>query len=849
MRFRIVAVCAFLSLGGVGVGACGGSGDSDDTSQPDSTAPDVEPDSVAPDVEPDSAAPDVEPDTAAPDTADTTDDGDTASDAGPETDTGGECFELADGRCVVESFKNPPRLEPNAEGVYELTLMPGEFTFDGQRHCGRTYNGLFPGPTIDTPAQVDGQPRSVRVDLRNAFTKNDFQNLSASGQCTCTDGHGASCEPGGGHGGHGGEGDCTCVTEGGDPCHVFDFNVTNLHAHGSHVRPDYATGGGCVEEDGLRCRRCQGDDSGEAPRECFFADDVISRVAPGEGVRHRWDIDEDHLHHEGLHWYHPHIHGSTAIQVASGATGAWIVRGPVDAVAGIADARERLFVISTPPTGYTPLAEGEPCDEDHITFNAFHVLGDTAEKQTNLLNGLRRPRLVMPPGQIERWRFLHGSFLDEMFIAVFRGKDSECEALDFAAGPVGLVQIGRDGITLPRPADDEDWPFSPPYLFLSPGYRIDTLLDGSQLADGDTLCMMSARFLQEDTTGITDIAVGLTSPPTLDEILQALGNGDLIAIVNVTASAGAPSETTMPDLAAVAALAPPLTMQDGAVDVLERCAEVSAIDDPDAIDQLAAFWMIFLETEGLDQCGCPDHNINCENFEYTDRARYPYDRVLTLGAVDHWRLISGFDGHPFHIHINPFVVCPLPPEGSPDPDVHGRLFEPPFAHWRDTYLVNLARSVDVLTEYRAFTGSYVFHCHKLNHEDHGMMELLRVCDPATESCDTLCDGGPCAWDVCAEGDSACEKALTGAQCFLDPTKCPEAALRCAPCLGEDMTCPPDARCDLEAEHYDGVSRCVPGCEEDAHCPALARCDAGHCVPAPCPGPCPPGQSCQHGVCE
>jgi hypothetical protein len=75
------------------------------------------------------------------------------------------------------------------------------------------------------------------------------------------------------------------------------------------------------------------------------------------------------------------------------------------------------------------------------------------------------------------------------------------------------------------------------------------------------------------------------------------------------------------------------------------------------------------------------------------------DRVLELGAVDHWPLVSGFDGHPFHIH-NPFLVCPLPPAGSQEPNTKRRMFEPPFAHWRDTYLVNLDRTVDFLTEYR-----------------------------------------------------------------------------------------------------------------------------------------------------
>jgi L-ascorbate oxidase len=157
-------------------------------------------------------------------------------------------------------------------------------------------------------------------------------------------------------------------------CHIFDFNVTNLHAHGSHVRPDYAEGGGCVEKDGLRAALARRRER-TGKRECFFADDVLSRVEPGEGVQHRWDIDEDGLHHAGLDWYHPHIHGSTAIQVASGATGAWIVRGRSTRSPGIKDARERVIVFTTPPIGYDAARRREACDEDHMTFNEFPCSG------------------------------------------------------------------------------------------------------------------------------------------------------------------------------------------------------------------------------------------------------------------------------------------------------------------------------------------------------------------------------------------------------------------------------------------------------------------------------------------
>jgi FtsP/CotA-like multicopper oxidase with cupredoxin domain len=757
-----------------------------------------------------------------------------SSDESPPTKSAG-CVHLADGQCVTETFHNPPTLEPDGDGVYHLDFGPTEFEVDGKRRCGRGYNGLYPGPTIDTPAQKDGKARQIRVDLRNEFSKHDPKTLEDA-DCTCTDGNGASCEPN-----HDDTNStCACVDADGKECHVFDFNITNLHAHGSHVRPNFAAGEGCTETGNMQCRSCT-DDRDAGDHECFFADDVLARVHPGQGTQNRWDIDEDGVHHAGLDWYHPHIHGSTAIQVEGGAAGAWIVRGPLDEIPGIAKAKERVLVLTTPPTDFTPLADGEACDEDHITDDDFTVISSSSANETNLINGLRRPRMIMPPGQIERWRILSASFLDETTLALFKGKDSSCSSLDLAAGPIPLTQIGRDGLPLPRPKDGADWPFAPPYMFLSTGYRVEALLDGSKLKHGDTLCLMSARYLQDKTTEPKP------PTPTAEGILQAITNGDVVAIVNVTNDAGPPTETRMPDLAKVAEEAPPLTLQDGAVDGLARCKEVQAITDPEQIDQLAAMWLLFYNTDELDECGFPDHNINCKNFETTDRDKYPFDRVMEKGSVDHWRLVAGFDGHPFHIHINPYLVCPLPPAGSNEPNTKSRLFEPPFAHWRDTYLVNLDRSVDALTEYR-FTGSYVYHCHKLTHEDHGMMELLHVCDPKEESCDTLCSGGPCTWKTCLPDDEDCERRLVATECALDPKKCPEAVLRCTEC-GSGMSCPPDAHCGSDTSS-DGKNRCVPGCTADGDCAATEVCSSGECQTAPpCSPPCGPGSMCAHGACQ
>lgn len=727
------------------------------------------------DTEPD-IADDTEPDIAE-DTEDTPDTDDATEDTTPDTNPT-DCFELADGSCVEATFANPPVLEPNVDGVYELEFGASEILLDGERHCLRTYNGVYPGPTIETGANDGETERSVRVDLINTFETSNDQNIDGE-ECTCVDGDGASCSPS-----HGGceHTECTCTNTDGEECHVTDFNTTNLHAHGSHVRPDYSRGEDCEATTGdngesIECRRCAVDVCDEdAEVSCYFADDVISTAGPTHGAQYRWDIDEDGTHHDGLQWYHPHIHGTTALQVASGAAGAWIVRGEVDEVAGMAEARERVFVYTMPPNGedgIEPLEDGEECTADTLTLDDYEIL-HASDAQRYFVNGQPHARLVTAPGQVERWRFLHAGHLEEVFWMLAKGTDSDCGGWDIDDS-LPLTQYARDGVVMPRPEDGAGWPFAPDYFFMSPGYRVESLFDGGETEHGDTYCLLVTRVIRENRR-----VTGLPNDESIRQWFE--DDGNLVLTVNITDDAGPATSTTMPDLEALAELAPSLELQG--VSIADRCAAAKVIEEPAEIEQLAILQVGFAEE--VDACDCPNHNINCRNFDETDREVYPVDRVLRVGEVDHWRIITSFDGHPFHIHTNPFIACPLDEDDEVSED-----YEPPFAHWRDTYQTNLDREVDLITEYRAFGGYFVQHCHKLTHEDAGMMELVRLCE-SEEDC------GPYGWRYCAEGDADCERALAATECHIETDEvaaCIASLDECRPALGPGEPCETNEECD------------------------------------------------------
>lgn len=676
---------------------------------------------------------------------------DSGADTDSGTDTGGPCFALSDGSCVQDTWVDLPELQAN-DGVYSLTLAPTEFVLRGQRHCGRAYNGVYPGPTLVTEARSGDAPRQIRIDLQNAFSDHDYRSLDGDETCACTDSAGTECLPSG----HGGcdtapsTDDCSCENSEGDACeHMYDFNLTNLHAHGSHIWPDYARGGGCEASGSLECRDCKADvcDGDSSNDTCFYSDDVLTEVHPGTGARYRWDLDDDGTHHEGLNWYHPHIHGTTAIQVASGAAGAWVIRGDIDSVPGLAAARERVMVFTTPPigeNGFVALGEAEICTEETLTFNNFGVLSATDAKQANLLNGVETPRMVTAPGQVERWRILSAAFLDESFFGIYRGADSNCSSWSVEQGDsLQLVQYSRDGITLPQPYAGDYW-------FMSSGYRVDGYLGGAGLLnDGETWCFVASRFLQEGNDGSP---ISPDEAPSDSGVKDLLRSGQLIGILNVAASAGVATETTPPTESSLIALAPSTDI--GGMPANERCEQAAAVQSADEIDEVAILQVGAFTADDPDPCECDNYNVNCKNFGDIDRSIYPYDRDLALGETAHWRVSASYDGHPFHIHINPYLVCP-----------DDNVFDPiPVPHWRDTYLVNLGRKVDMLTEYQTFTGAFVFHCHKLTHEDDGMMQLMRVCDPAT---DPTC--GDYGWRTCAEGDLDCVQALAATDCAVEST--------------------------------------------------------------------------------
>jgi spore coat protein A len=94
-------------------------------------------------------------------------------------------------------------------------------------------------------------------------------------------------------------------------------------------------------------------------------------------------------------------------------------------------------------------------------------------------------------------------------------------------------------------------------------------------------------------------------------------------------------------------------------------------------------------------------------------AAYRPGRALArprLGEMEIWRFVTDFH-HPVHVHLDPFQVIARNSGGPGGYD----------AGWKDTVDVRPAEAVAVAVRFTDYTGTFLMHCHNLEHEDMAMM--------------------------------------------------------------------------------------------------------------------------------
>lgn len=101
------------------------------------------------------------------------------------------------------------------------------------------------------------------------------------------------------------------------------------------------------------------------------------------------------------------------------------------------------------------------------------------------------------------------------------------------------------------------------------------------------------------------------------------------------------------------------------------------------------------------------------NGKTMDMARV--DISTRVGATEIWEIenVVGMD-HPFHLHGFQFQV--LDRDGVAEP----------YRSWKDMLNIPKHSTARIIVRYDDYPGKWMFHCHILDHEDHGMMGVLEV---------------------------------------------------------------------------------------------------------------------------
>ena len=134
--------------------------------------------------------------------------------------------------------------------------------------------------------------------------------------------------------------------------------------------------------------------------------------------------------------------------------------------------------------------------------------------------------------------------------------------------------------------------------------------------------------------------------------------------------------------------------------------------------------------------GATDFRINDRTFDMNR-----IDTRVPLGTVEEWTLRNASDEiHHFHLHQVPFQVLSI--DGKPAP----------FTGYRDTMPIPNRGNVKILIPFTDphIVGTFMYHCHIMEHEDGGMMATIQVYDPSKPD-GGLSPGGHPVADTSAKG--------------------------------------------------------------------------------------------------
>ncbi|MFZ0882749.1 MAG: multicopper oxidase domain-containing protein [Candidatus Acidiferrales bacterium] len=396
----------------------------------------------------------------------------------------------------------------------------------------------------------------------------------------------------------------------------------------------------------------------------------------------------------GLYWYHPHIHGFAESKILGGASGALIIEGIERVNAKLAGLPERVFVVRDQPLvnpNAQPIQTGSmppPIvlkDAEGDILNAGKDGGmparDLSINQVTVAFPKYEPAVIrMKPSERQLWRVLNASADTYLDLQVL-----------FANAPQFLGVVALDGVPIAANGSDSHQVLWESHISLPPAARAEFVLNGPPAG---TAASFVTRKVDTGRDGEND--------PTRP----------LAAIVT---SPDAPEPQTKLSAATQPAIQPHLPWLGSVNPIRQRTLYFwEKPQDPSDPKSPIVY-------------GITEDGHTAEPFD--PNASAP-DITVQQGTVEDWIIENRTQElHAFHIHQLHFVL----------EDWNGVPIEEPYL--RDTINVpywdgksQQFPSVKLRMDFRdpEIVGTFVYHCHILEHEDGGMMGTIRVAPAAAK---------------------------------------------------------------------------------------------------------------------
>jgi FtsP/CotA-like multicopper oxidase with cupredoxin domain len=421
------------------------------------------------------------------------------------------------------------------------------------------------------------------------------------------------------------------------------------------------------------------------PAACHQDDVMRTMIETGSApYEYKFQIPPDEP--PGLYWYHPHIHGFTKAQVLGGASAALVVEGIERAIPTLAGLPERVLIIrdqnlanpDAPPADDAKLPPVK-LDADGDVMNTGTGTGKPAEDLT--INYVPVPyphyppaKITMKPGERQLWRVLNASAITYLSLQLL-----------YEGNAQAVEVVALDGV----PMHNKDVPQSHSirlnHLGVPPGGRIEFVVTGPATGSKASLVTRSvntgAMGENDPTRALADIVAKADAPEPQSSLAK--------------------NPTPLPE--------PSMTWLRDVKPVRERKLFFSETPlDPKDPNSPTTFYL----------------TVDGETPKPFDPSSGIPNIVTHQGDVEDWILENrSQELHAFHIHQVHFALM----------EFFGLPVNEPFL--RDTVNVPywdgknpVYPRVRLRMDFRDpnAVGTYPYHCHLLEHEDSGMMGLIRV---------------------------------------------------------------------------------------------------------------------------